>query len=250
MQPTVVIPARLASSRLPGKPFAQISGAPMLWWVINSASKAVGRENVFVASCDAEILKFAEEESVRGIMTADTHERATDRTNEAIRRLALEGRFIEKVIMLQGDEPAIAPSSLLEILEVMDSNSGIKILNLIGEIRSEDELLSPNTIKVVKTIDDKALYLSRLPVPHGRAIGSGVHWKQVCAMGFTKESLAAFSQMEATGLEKSESIDMLRWIENGEELHLHPISYETHPVDVFEDIKAVERILAAREQGW
>ena len=248
MSRLIVIPARMGSSRFPGKPLAMISGKPMVQWAAEHAILAVGRENVVIATCDVEIAELAIQIGVQSVMTSAAHERATDRTSEAIRILENSGRVIGNVVMLQGDEPTISNKSLTLVFEYLEKNRDTQIVNLIGKIESEALFSDPNCIKVVADVDSKALYMSRSPVPHS-GLASGHGYKQVCAIGFTRASLSEFSEMEPTNLEVSESIDMLRWLENGKEISLAEIFEETHPVDVPSDIIAVESILSDRTQG-
>jgi 3-deoxy-manno-octulosonate cytidylyltransferase (CMP-KDO synthetase) len=248
MSDIVVIPARMGSSRFPGKPLARILGKPMLGWVISHAADAVGRENTYVASCDEEIISYADSLSVRGILTADTHERASDRTAEAVDYLESEGNRIRHVLMLQGDEPAIPAPALLSVFERLNADDAVEIVNLTGSLASTKGVSDPNAIKVVARFDGTALYFSRLPIPYGGGIEEGSFRKQVCAIGFTRDALRRFSALGEGRLERDESIDMLRWLEHGNNIHLVEISLETHPVDVKEDIEVVESILASRSK--
>lgn len=242
----IVIPCRMGSTRFPGKPLALIRGRTMLAWVVGNAVDAVGDRNVFVATCDSEIVDESEKLGVRAIMTSNRHDRASDRTAEAVDVLEAEGKTIDSVLMLQGDEPTLLPEELLAAMGRLTSDSNVEIINLVGPIQSDDEWRDPNCIKVVADQDGRALYFSRLPVPHGGSEGSGLLTKQVCAIGFTRDALSLFARMAPSKLEEAESIDMLRWRENGRPVHLEPISVTTHPVDVAGDIAIVEAILAER----
>ena len=244
MEEVIVIPARMGSSRFPGKPLAPILSVPMLGWVISHAVAAVGKENTVVASCDAEILEYAESLSVRAVSTSSSHERASDRTAEAVATLEAEGWPIQRVLMLQGDEPTISADALTSVFSALRGDLEIEIVNLSGPINNATESLDPNSIKVVARQDGTALYFSRLPIPHGGDPEQGSHRKQVCAIGFQRPALGAFSAMPEGALERAESIDMLRWLENGRNVHLVEIFDVTHPVDVLEDIAVVESLLA------
>ena len=239
----VVIPARMGSSRFPGKPMASILGKPMLHWVIRHSVEAVGAKQTFVASCDQEILDFAESEQVGGILTLATHERASDRTSEALEILKSKGHEITHVLMLQGDEPTIVAEDIRRAIEVTESARSHEIVNLMGKIRSQAEWEDTNTIKVVVNEQLDALYLTRTPVPHGPDSGWENAFKQVCAIGFSAESLREFSAMSPHSLEELESIDMLRWLANGKTVRMVPIAAQTQPVDVVADIPIVESLL-------
>lgn len=245
MSRLIVIPARIGSSRFPGKPLAMISGKPMLQWVAEHAILAVGRENVVIATCDREIAEFAIQIGVQSVMTSTAHERATDRTSEAIGILESEGRVIGNLVMLQGDEPTISHKSINLVFEHLEKNPEIQIVNLMAGIQNEELFSDLNCIKVVADQDRNALYMSRSPIPSSGA-ASSCGFKQVCAIGFSRAALSEFSAMEPTKLEALESIDMLRWLENGKALALVEIFEETHPVDVPNDLPKVERILRSR----
>lgn len=243
----VVIPARMGSSRFPGKPLAPVLGRPMLDWVISNSVNAVGRELTFVASCDREILDFATSVGVRGILTSASHERASDRTHEAVEILVKEGVDIDYVLMLQGDEPTISSDDIQRAIRALRQPTSPGIVNLMGRISSRAEWEDPNTIKAVVRNDLSALYFSRSPIPHGLSSPEGKAHKQVCAIGFSVPSLKAFSLMDPDPLEETESIDMLRWLANGRDIQMVSIDSITHPVDVASDILEVERILSYRE---
>ena len=236
----------MGSSRFPGKPLTPIHGKSMLDWVVSNAVEAVGRDNTFVATCDFEITNEAKKLGVRAIMTSDQHVRASDRTAEAVDVLETEGHTIDSVLMLQGDEPTILASELLSAIHRLDCDSRVEIVNLIGPIASAAEWNDSNSIKVVVDRSGTALYFSRLPIPHGAGVQTGSLMKQVCAIGFRREALALFAGMSPSALEEAESIDMLRWLENGRTVHLEPIMVRTHPVDVPKDVPVVERILTLR----
>ena len=242
----IVIPCRMGSTRFPGKPLTPIHGRSMLDWVVSNAVDAVGRDNTFVATCDVEIMNEAKTVGVRAIMTSDQHDRASDRTAEAVDVLEAEGETIDSVLMLQGDEPTLMASELLSAIHRLDLDSQVEIVNLMGPIASAAEWKDPNCIKVVVDRAGTALYFSRLPIPHGAGVESGVLMKQVCAIGFRRDALALFAQMYPCALEEAESIDMLRWLENGRTVHLEPIMVKTHPVDEPKDVPVVEEILTAR----
>ena len=241
----VVIPSRMSSSRFPGKPLAKISGTTMLARVIKNAVAAVGLNHTIVATCDTEIAEEAARYGVAAVMTSPLHERASDRTAEAIDILEHNGRSFQNIVMLQGDEPLISASLVATVFGELELNSTATIVNLVGPITSSEELNNPNCIKVVAAANSAALYFSRSPIPY--SIGSDVHpyYKQVCAIGFTRDALDKFARQPPGPLETLESIDMLRWLENGGEVRLVSTQVKTHPVDSPGDIKTVEGLLAS-----
>lgn len=239
----VVIPSRMGSSRFPGKPLAMIDGKTMLERVVLNAVEAVGVQSTVVATCDHEILKESERLGIRAIMTSQLHERASDRTAEAVRTLESEGLTFGSIVMLQGDEPLITGGDLVLVLNRLSTDAKAQIINLTGVIRSHEEWSDPNCVKVVETNDGAAAYFSRLPIPHGADVNAGVARKQVCAIGFRRAALGRFAALTPGSLEQVESIDMLRWIEHGGKVHLEKTLTNTHPVDVPGDIAVVEALL-------
>lgn len=248
----VVIPSRMGSSRFPGKPLAMIDGKTMLERVVLNAVEAVGTQSTIVATCDAEICREAERLGIRAIMTSQLHQRASDRTAEAVKKLESEGLTFKSVLMLQGDEPLISAFDILSVLGRLSRDAEAQIVNLTGVIRSPEEWFDPNCVKVVEKYGGEAVYFSRLPIPHGADLNAGFVRKQVCAIGFRRSALDRFVALTPGPLEQVESIDMLRWIEHGGEVHLEKTLTRTHPVDVPEDINAVEALLRSpspRESG-
>jgi len=241
----IVIPSRMGSSRFPGKPLAMINGKTMLEWVVCNAVEAVGSRGTIVATCDDDIAREAERLGVRAVITSDLHERATDRTAEAVAILESEGLTFDSILMLQGDEPTIPPKDLVTVLKRLSDDPAAEIVNLFSVIGSQEEWEDPNCVKVVANSDGSAAYFSRLPIPHGGNVNSGGAAKQVCAIGFRRGALKKFAAQAPGDLEKAESIDMLRWIEHGGEVHLEQSLTPTHPVDVPEDIALVEGLLKA-----
>lgn len=246
----VVIPARMGSTRFPGKPLASILGVPMLSWVVRNSVAAVGVSRTFVASCDAEIVDLAKSLGVRGVMTSPSHERATDRTHEAVEILVNEGVSIENVVMLQGDEPTIPPRDIQKAIDALKKNGGNQIVNLMGQILTIEEWENPNTIKVVVGSDSAALYFSRSPIPHGLHSFPAKAHKQVCAIGFTLSALRRFSSLQPDPLEIAESIDMLRWLSAGFPIKMMGTDARTHPVDSPTDVAVVEEILSNSPQNF
>jgi len=239
----VLIPARMGSSRFPGKPLTQILGKSMLSWVIQHSIEAVGASNTYVATCDEEIMSEANRCGVQGILTSSSHERATDRTAEALIAIEQHRGKLDSILMLQGDEPTIKASSIRKALSYLNEDGHREIVNLIGPIDSDNDWKDPNCIKVVSTSDSIAMYFSRASVPHGGEVSLNQVYKQVCAIAFRRESLLEFANQSPSPLEELESIDMLRWLDAGRKIHLCRIEDKTHPVDVPVDVLKVREIL-------
>src|SRR5688572_2314148 len=162
MGPVVaVIPARLASSRFPGKPLALLHGLPMIEHVFRRAKLCSQLDEVYVATCNDEIREVALGFGAKVIMTSAAHERATDRVAEAAEHLAAD-----VVVMIQGDEPMITAAMIGTALEPLRSNPTTACVNLVHRIESQTELIDRNTIKVVADLNGDALYFSRSPIPN------------------------------------------------------------------------------------
>ena len=166
MRILAVIPARMASSRFPGKPMALIHGMPMIGHCYCRVQRCEELSDTYVATCDREIFDYIESIGGKAIMTADTHERASDRAAEAM--LKIEEQTAEKtdiLVMVQGDEPMDTPQMISEALAPMFADDRIDVVNLVSPISSVDEFEDPNTVKVVIDSSGNALYFSREPVP-------------------------------------------------------------------------------------
>jgi 3-deoxy-manno-octulosonate cytidylyltransferase (CMP-KDO synthetase) len=235
-----VIPARMASTRFPGKPLTPIAGRPMLAWC-HDAAAAGGLDEIVIATCDEEIRAWAAGAGIRCAMTADTHVRATDRVAEAV-----EGLDADVVVLIQGDEPLVTPRMIdLALAPVLDDRADVT--NLQKRLVSEDELRNPNLVKVVSDRAGHALYMSRSPVPttlHEGFAGIAA-FNQVAVFGFTRERLLEFPLLPPTPYEVAESVDMLRFLEHGRKILMVETTDETYAVDVPDDVAEVERRLAA-----
>jgi len=235
-----VIPARLGSSRFPGKPLAPLLGRPMIEHVLRRAEMCPQLDAVYVATCDEEIRNVVEGLGGRVIMTSASHERATDRVAEAA--MQLEAGI---VVMIQGDEPMITPGMVTAAVTPMLEDRSINCVNLVRRISRRVDYLDPNTIKVVMNDSHEALYFSRASIPSIEfTIGIDVPvFKQVCVIPFRAEFLSEFSRWPQTTLERAESIDMLRILEHGGRVRLVETTEETHAVDTPEDLSRVETLM-------
>ena len=241
MKIAAVIPVRMGSSRFPGKPLAKIRGLPMIQHIYKRVAMTEGLDAVFVATCDEEIREVVSGFGGKAIMTADTHQRASDRTAEAA-----EGLDVDIVAMVQGDEPLVHPEMIRLAVGPLVDDPKIVCSNLATKIRSPQDFQDPNTIKVVMRRDGFALYFSREPIPttNVRGFFSDVPlYKQVCIIPFRRDFLLKFAQLPPTPLEIAESIDMLRILEHGFPVKMVESTFETHAVDTPEDLRLVEQMM-------
>lgn len=245
MKILALIPARMGSSRFPGKPMAPILGKPMIGHVYERVAKTPLLELTAVATCDKEIYDYIESIGGVAVMTSDTYERASDRCAEALLKLekANNTRY-DIVVMAQGDEPMTTPEMIAESVQPFFDDPSVQVVNLLGKIETIEEFESPNCIKVVCDLDSNALYFSREPIPT-RAISENIPMsKQVCIIPYRRDFLLEYTQMEQTPLEIAESIDMMRILENGYKVHMAPTIFNTRPVDTPQDLLEVEAMMA------
>jgi 3-deoxy-manno-octulosonate cytidylyltransferase (CMP-KDO synthetase) len=240
-----IIPARMGSSRFPGKPMADILGMPMIGHVYKRVKMSNLVSEVYVATCDKEIYDYIESIGGKAIMTSDCHERCSDRCAEAM--LKIEKKTNEKcdiMVMVQGDEPLTYPQMIEEAVKPMLNDKNINITNLVADLETIEEFEDPNEVKVVMDKDNNALYFSREPIPsRKKGILNVPMKKQVCVIPFRRDFLLEYNQMEPTPLEIIESVDMMRIVENGGKVKMIPTKYKTKAVDTKEDLEKVKEMM-------
>jgi len=237
---TVVIPARMASSRFPGKPLVPILGLPMVEHVRRRALLTSGVDEVIVATCDTSIYDAVTAAGGRAVMTADTHERCTDRVEEAMRSLRSE-----IVVMVQGDEPLLVPEAVERVAAPIRERSDVVCTNLLSPLESEADLANPNIVKAACAQDGRLLFLSRAPIPFYRKQVACPIFRQTGIMAFRVELLRRFSALPETPFERAESVDMLRLLEHNVPIQGVVVDYPTIGVDRPEDVPIVEDWLRA-----
>lgn len=244
-----IIPVRMASSRLPGKPLKLICGIPMLAHCIYRAQLVFG-DDVFVATCDEELARFAGRLNCKHVITSKKHERASSRTAEALGIIErMQNRVIDSVVMLQGDEPLVLPESLRECAHRINNQSA-KIVNLKMPIMDEDDAKKSDNVKVVCDLKGRALYFSRSCIPHSySALKFQGAWMQTGIIGFSREALIEFEDLPPTFLEAAESVDLNRVIEHGGSVMMLPINYELIGVDTNDDLIKANTLMATRIQS-
>ena len=243
MRAVAVIPARMASSRFPGKPMALIHGIPMIGHCFYRVSRCRDIEQTYVATCDSQIFEYIESIGGQAVMTSDKHERASDRASEAMLKIEEKsGKKIDILVMVQGDEPMDTPQMIHDALTPMLEDSKIDVVNLMGEIKTSDEFEDPNTVKVVVDSNGYAIYFSREPIP-SRKKGTGhvPMRKQICIIPFRRDYLLKFNSIDETPLEVVESVDMMRVIESGGRVKMVMTKEESYGVDTKEDLEMVAK---------
>lgn len=240
-----IIPARMGSSRFPGKPLAKILGMPMVGHVYFRTKMSKTLNEVYIATCDKEIDDYAKSIGANVVMTKDTHERASDRVAEALLKIEAEtGKKVDVVVMIQGDEPMVFPEMVDMSLEPMVQDSAIQVVNLTAPIKSREEHDDPNCPKVVMDLQDFAMYFSREPIPSWKKGAKTVPmWKQVCIIPFRRDFLLKFNELTPTPTEIVESVDMMRVLEHGYKVKMVKEDFDTFCVDTPEDLKRVEELM-------
>ncbi|MDQ7822786.1 MAG: 3-deoxy-manno-octulosonate cytidylyltransferase [Candidatus Eremiobacteraeota bacterium] len=242
-----IIPARMASSRFPGKPLEKILGMPMIGHVYFRSAMCPSLKEVYVAGCDREVEEYMASIGGKYILTKDTHERASDRTAEAM--LSIEkktGKRVDILVMIQGDEPMLHPEMIEEALKPMIDDNTTNVVNLMAPLKTREEHNDPNEVKVVTDLHENALYFSREPIPSWRKGASSVPMmKQVCIIPFRRDFLITFNSLTSTPLEKVESVDMLRVLEHGYQVKMVLSTFDTYSVDTPEDLRKVEQLIGS-----
>ncbi len=240
MNIVAVIPARMGSSRFPGKPLAPILGMPMIEHVYRRTRMVKELDAVYIATCDQEIAEAATAFGARAIMTSDEHQRASDRVAEATNHFEAD-----IVVMVQGDEPMITPEMVSASIPPFLEDSTVVCTNLTTPIKTAQEFKDRNTIKIVMDQRKNALYFSREPIPTESLLDMAQIpvYKQVCIIAFTRDGLQEFTRLSPTPLEQAESIDMLRFVEHGVPVRLVHKECDTHAVDTPADLALVEELM-------
>src|ERR1700728_3900318 len=246
----VVIPARFAASRLPGKPLLRIGDRPLIQWVWERA-RASGAASVVVATDDERIVEAARGFGADCLMTSARHASGTDRIAEVARAKGFASDEI--VVNLQGDEPMMPAAVVSEVAEALDARPQTDIATAVAPIESLAEFLDPSCVKALRARDGQALYFSRAPVPWPRDNITGGQpgdfagaWRHIGIYAYRVRSLLQFAAWLPTPLEEREKLEQLRALENGMRIHLVALS-EVPPagVDTPEDLERVRAGLAA-----
>ena len=239
-----LIPARMGSTRFPGKPMANIHGKPMIGHVYDRVSKSSLLSMTAVATCDQEIYDYITSIGGNAVMTADTYERASDRCAEALLKLEEANNVTyDIVVMVQGDEPMTHPEMISEAVQPMLDDTEIRVVNLLGEIKDDTEFNDRNCIKVVCDIHNNALYFSREPIPTNSKRGDIPKLKQVCVIPFRRDFLIEYTKLSPTPLEEIESVDMMRVLEYGMKVRMVATQHASHAVDTRDDLIKVQKLM-------
>lgn len=232
-----IIPARMASSRFPGKPIQKILGVPMVEHVYRRVKLSKNIDEIYIATCDLEIAEVVNSFGGQVIMTSDKHTRGTDRIAEAARQIDAN-----IIINVQGDEPLVDPNTLDAAVRFMLSDENKKCLNLVSVIKDWEDFISPNVVKVVTDFRKCVLYFSRQPIPLQKKETFDEAIRQIGIYLFRKNFLLEFSSWDETPLEKKEGVDMMRIIERGFSIDTF-VSKDMLSVDTPAELLIMEKIL-------
>lgn len=235
-----IIPARMASSRFPGKPLARIAGLTMIEHVYRRARMNRRFDEIVIATCDQAIVDAAAEFGCRAIMTSSSHQRGTERVAEAAESIG--GDII---VNIQGDEPLIMPEIFDELLAPFDSAPAPACTNLMARLKTDDEQDSVNNVKAVVDRQGHAMYFSREPIP-SRRMGARPRevFRQIGIYAFTRELLREFVTLPPTACEVAESCDMMRLVEHGYRIRMVETATTLQSVDTPADRLEAERLMA------
>lgn len=241
-----LIPARYGSTRFPGKPLALIHGKPMIQRVYQQAKKAL--ENVYVATDDERIFQAVQLFGGRVVMTSENHQSGTDRCCEALVEVEQrEGRCYEVVINIQGDEPFIDPGQITMVASLFRSTE-VQIATLVKKICRWQDIEDQNKVKVVVDEQGEAIYFSRSPIPHVRGyqmqdwLAQAAFFHHIGIYGYRSRILAEITQLAPSKLERAESLEQLRWLENGYSIRTAQTTMAASGIDTPEDLARLEAV--------
>ncbi len=245
MKSVGIIPARFGSSRFPGKPLALIAGKPMIEWVYKRAKESK-LDFVVVATDDERIFQCVESFGGMAVMTRTDHETGTDRLQEAVEKLSEKLGEFDIVINVQGDEPLIDKALIDSLVVMMKEDESVPMGTLMHEISDFTDVDNPNVVKVICDKNSDALYFSRSPIPYNRAKTEMKYFRHLGIYAYRKSFLKTFTELAQSRLEKLESLEQLRALENGYKLRVLEAKTACAGVDTPEDLVKIESFIQER----
>lgn len=239
-----VIPARYASSRFPGKPLIDIQGKSMIQRVYEQAKKSHKLKDVIVATDDERILSHVKSFGGNAVMTAVNHPSGTDRCYETLQK---SGKDFKYVINIQGDEPFIDPSQIDLLAKLCDDKT--ELATLMIPVDSHDVLFDTGEVKITMNNQKEALYFSREVIPHIKGVDKKLwhknfqYYRHVGMYAYRADVLKKITTLVPSELEKAESLEQLRWLENGYKIKLAVTDFDSHCIDTPEDVEKVLRLM-------
>lgn len=238
-----IIPARYASTRFPAKALTMIGDKTMIQRVYEQASKCKALHKVIVATDNEEIVNTVESFGGEAFMTSEKHQSGTDRCYDA---LCQQFEKYDYVINIQGDEPFINPKQILELAQLLNGEN--ELATLAKRIESEAELFDENKVKVIFNKKEEALYFSRTPIPFQRNqkksawLNHHIYYKHVGIYGYRTDILQKITKLDVSGFEKAESLEQLRWLENGYRIKIGITEYQSIGIDTPKDLEKVKSL--------
>lgn len=242
-----IIPARYASTRFPGKPLALIDGKPMIQHVYERVSKIPRLSDAIVATDDQRIMDCVQGFGGKCVMTRNTHKSGTDRCGEVVSKLMADGVTPDIVINIQGDEPFVEQTQIEQLIDCFE-DAEVQIATLKKRITTNEELYSPNAVKVVCDLSGNALYFSRFALPYQRGteqeewLKNHTYYKHIGIYAYRCDTLMQVIGLQQSKLEKCESLEQLRWLDNGLKIRVKETQYENIAIDTPEDLLKLKYI--------
>lgn len=231
-----VIPARMKSTRFPGKPLADLHGKPMVARVYEAARAAVTLDEVVVATDSDEIVRVLRSLSIPSVMTSLSHGTGTDRLAEVAK-----DHEASIFVNIQGDEPLIEPRTIDVAVESLLAEAEYDVVNLCARVTMPQDIVDATVPKVLKTASGRAVCLSRSPVPYPKNPSAAVYFRQVCVYAIRRKALLAFADLKIGVLEAAEEIELLRFIENGIPVKMVEVVTRSFGVDTPADLERARR---------
>lgn len=236
----IIIPARYGSSRLEGKPLIEVNGKPIIQWVYEKAQQAKLADIIIVATDDERIFNAVKAFGGNVEMTSADHKCGSDR----IREVAERHPEISYIVNLQGDEPLIKPESIDAVARNVQEDDKADISTLIRVLKDEEEINNPNLVKCVIDNNGYALYFSRSKIPYERNTGIATFYGHLGIYGYKREALIKMTSLPQTPLEKTESLEQLRALENGMKIKTSIVDFVPVGIDTKEDLEKFKQIIA------
>ncbi len=238
----IIIPARYGSSRLEGKPLLKVAGKPVIQWVYEKAMQAQLADMIIVATDDKRIYDAVVAFGGVAEMTSVNHKCGSDRIREVVDRHP----EISYIVNLQGDEPLIEPSAIDEVARNVKEDANADISTLVRVLKDEDEINNPNLVKCVRDKNGFALYFSRSKIPYERNTISGEFYGHLGIYGYKREALIKMTSLEQAPLEKTESLEQLRALENGMKIKTSVVDFVPVGIDTAQDLERFKAIISRK----
>jgi 3-deoxy-manno-octulosonate cytidylyltransferase (CMP-KDO synthetase) len=236
----VIIPARYGSTRFPAKPLATIEGISILERTYKQVMLCPRVHRCIIATDDARIESHARSFCSEVVMTSSSASTGTDRIAEVVQKdTSLQSAFA--IINVQGDEPCIPPSTIEAVIQVLCDSPDIQLATAIAPIKSRNELENRNIVKCVRSLENRALYFSRHPIPYEKEPTGRTHFRHVGIYGFRPDFLLRFANLPTTPLQKAEDLEMLRAMEHGYQIAVAEVPVHSPDVNVPKDLEEVQQ---------